>query len=247
MKKLIVVTNNVEGTGKSACARGIHHLLQAHDFRTALVESDPDAPRIQDGFYLDMGDQPEVSEIVDILENVEAVVLDVNSGSFDDFSEFFTRQDVEDVMMELEVQITFVVPTVEDSKTLQSVLEIAETFGEAGEFVTIATPVGYDDFKAWEGSAAQRAMQHLNATEIAMPELPEAILEEIESRGLDFASALDCRWELPRFLMNEVQGWMLSFNSELEWATDSLLPDRVAILKDGEFKSSYGAGVALGA
>ena len=246
MKKLIVVTNSVGGTGKSTCARGIHYLLQAHDFRAALIESDPDAPRIDDGFYLDMSDQPDVSEIVDILDNVEAVVLDVNSGSFDDFAEFFLRQDVEDVMMELDVQITFAVPTVEDVKTLESVHQIAATFGETGEFITIATPVGYDEYKAWEGSAAQKAMQHLNATEIAMPEVPEVILDEIESRGLDLATALEGRWELPRFLMNEVQSWMLSFNAELEWATDSLLPNRMAIEKNGKFKSSYGR-VALGA
>ncbi|MGK0187281.1 MAG: hypothetical protein ACI9R3_003067 [Verrucomicrobiales bacterium] len=246
MKKLIVVTNNVAGTGKSTCARGIHHLLQAHDFRSAIIESDPNAPRIEDGFYLDMGDQPEVSEIVDILDNVDAAVLDLNTGSFDDFSEFFSRQDIEDVMMEMEVQITFVVPTVEDVKTLESVSQIAAVFGETGEFVTIATPVGYDEYQPWEGSTAQLAMQHLNATEIAMPEMNETILDEIESRGLDLATALEGRWELPRFLMNEVQGWMLAFNAELEWATDSLLPDRIAILKNGEFKSSYGR-VALGA
>lgn len=246
MKKLIVVSNNVEGTGKSTCARAIYHLVQAHGFRTALIESDPHAPRSEEGHYLDMGDQPEVSEIVDILDSTEAVVMDLTSGAFDDFSEFFSRQDVEDVMMELEVQITFVVPTVEDVKTLDSVLSIAETFGEAGEFVTIASPVGYEEFMAWEGSAAQKAMAHLNAIEVVMPELQEGILEEIESRGLDLASALEGRWELPRFLMNEIQNWMLAFHAELEWAAEALLPDRDAIRKNGDYKSSYGR-VALDA
>jgi len=239
MKKLIIVLNNVEGTGKSTCSRGINELLIGREFQSTLLQTDPNEPRGEGTQYLDVGEKPDISEFIEVMDSGDAAVLDLNSGTIEDFGEFFFECELADVMTELEVQITFVVPVVDDVRSLEGARNVAEIFGGAADFIVVTTPIGYDEYEKWETSEAKKAMDHLNAIEVAMPEIEESMIEEIEERGLCLSLAIEERWELPRFLLNELQSWLLGFHGELEAAEGLLVPDRSALEKNGDFKSAY--------
>jgi hypothetical protein len=239
MKKLIIVLNEVAGTGKSVCARGIHELVQGREFRSTLVQTDPNDRRIKGAHYLDLSERPHLSEMIEVMDSCDAAVLDLKSGAVENFSDFFFSSELDEVLTEMGVQITFVTPVVDDVRSLVGVRAVAETFGDVADFVVVTTPIGYDEFEQWKTSAAKKAMDHLDAIEVAMPEIEESMLEEIESRGLRLSSAIEDRWNLPRFLLNELQSWLLGFHSELEVAEEFVVPDRTELEKNGNFKSSY--------
>jgi hypothetical protein len=227
MKKLIVVVNDLERSGKSALARAISHHLGETEVNHLLVSSNEmDMSDSFRGEFWDLEDQFDVSELIGALDSYDAIVVDVHTGAARNWGEFCESTDLENLLAEIDAEMTLVIPNNQSERCNEEITDIAEIFADQADYVVAQMP-GDERAIKWKASPAEKALRYLGATEVTLPAISDELTTAMESSEIELKEALNQPSELPRFAEVQVSQWLEEVSSALTAGQDYLLPEEV--------------------
>ncbi len=227
MKKLIVVVNDLERSGKSALARAIAHHLNESEVKHLLVTSNEmDMSDSYKGEFWDLEDQFDVSLLIGALDNFDAIVLDVHTGAARNWGEFCENEDLENLLAELDTEMTMVIPNNQSERCNEEMSDLAEIFADQADYVIAHLP-GDERAVKWKASPAEKAVRYLGASEVDFPGMSDDLVTALETSEVQFADALNNPGELPRFAEVQVTQWLEKTNEALVGGHDYLIPEAV--------------------
>ncbi len=226
MKKLIVVVNDLERSGKSTLARVLSHHLQAEEVKHLLVTSDEmDMTDAFPGEFWDLEDQFDVSQVISAIDRHDAVVLDVHSGAARNWGDLFESEDLENLLAEIDAEMTLVIPDTRTERCNEEICDLAEIFSDQADYLIVHLPGDKRTEIKWKGSPAEKAIRYLGASEVEMPGLPDSLHTALENAGVTLPEALNNPSLLPRFAEVQVMQWIERVSSCLAGGNEQLLPD----------------------
>ena len=227
MKKLIVVVNDLERSGKSSLARAIaHHLTETEVTNLLVTSNEMDMTDSYQGEFWDLEDHFDISLIIGALDTHDAIVLDVHTGAARNWGEFCENEDLENLLAELDAEMTMVIPNNQSERCNEEITDLAEIFADQADYVVAHLP-GDERAVKWKASAAEKALRYLGAAEVNIPGISDDLMTALETTEVEFANALNTPSELPRFGEVQVNQWLEKANEELLSGQDYLLPEAV--------------------
>ena len=245
MKKVIIIANNAEACGKTTLATVLCGMFQRKQISHKLVTTSPDQELPLPTVLLDLEDSFPTSELVDLIDHNEVVIIDCHTGGASRLARALERHHMDDVFEELEAELTVVIPVCQDSAVLGSAHELAEQYARMAEFLVIHAPLAADVPESWSGSSARRMLQRLGATELSMPGLTDGIVTELDNLELDLPLALTQRQHLTRFVRHELLSWEVNFCENLRAADALLLPRTSAVNRGLREDSIFGKTLSI--
>ncbi|MGY8643983.1 MAG: hypothetical protein ACKVJU_23175 [Verrucomicrobiales bacterium] len=230
MKKLIVVANDIESSGKSTVSRAIASHLTNLEINCALISSDErELDRGFKGEFWDFQDDMEVSQLIFNLDRYDVVVLDVQSGMARVWAEFCEENEIDDLLNEMDVEMTMVIPCNESERSNEEVVDLAEIFSDQTDYVIAHLPLEVLGSRevAWKGSGAAKAVKYLGAYEANMPEIGAALKTALNSADMDLVKAFDNLKEVPRFLEVQAMQWLDEAGAALAESEEYIVPEEI--------------------
>ena len=228
MKKLIVVVNDLERSGKSSVARAVSHHLQSLETNHLLVTSNEmDMTDSFEGEFWDLEDQIELSQLIAAVDSYDAIVVDVHSGAARNWGEFCEENEIENLLAELDAEMTLVIPNTRSERCNEEICDLTEIFADQANYVIAHLPGDERTEIKWKGSLADKAIRYLGATQVEVPAISDDLETAIESAGIHFGEALNNPASLPRFAEVQVTQWMERTSEAFAVAQEYLVPDEV--------------------
>jgi len=228
MKKLIVVVNDLERSGKSVLARAIaHHLAEQEVDHLLVTSNEMDMTDSFPGEFWDLEDQFELSQLIGALDSHDTVVLDVHSGAARTWGEFCESEDLENLLAELDTEMTLVIPNTQSERCNEEITDIAEIFSDQSDYIIAHFPGDDRTAIPWKGSGAEKSLRFLGALEIDVPSLNSDLATAVKNTEVTLTDALNHPSELPRFAEVPVQQWLEKLSLSLTEANDYLLPEAI--------------------
>lgn len=190
--------------------------------------------------YWNLDDELEIGNLISFVDQADVTVIDVATGDGATLAEFFNEEDVFDLLLELETELTIVIPAPNHSAISDEVVAIGEAFADNADYVMVRTPVEFDDAddSSWVGSYGEKVMDYMGAHVVEAPAMDVAMLSEIEeSHTMGLAEALADRSGLPRYLRDSLHAWELEFSESLASAPELFIPAETGS------KSAYSSNV----
>lgn len=226
MKKLIVVVNDLERSGNSALARALSHHLQSGEVKHLLATSNEmDMTDSFPGEFWDLEDQFDVSQLIAAIDRHEAVVLDVHSGAARNWGDLFESEDLENVLAEIDAEMTVVIPDTRTERCNEEICDLTEIFSDQANYLIAHWTGEQRNEIKWKGSPAEKAIRYLGASEIDMPGIPDALRTALENAEIDLPEALNQPSVLPRFAEVQVMQWLERASAALASGNEHLIPD----------------------
>ncbi|MEM9017087.1 MAG: hypothetical protein AAGC68_08730 [Verrucomicrobiota bacterium] len=227
MKKLIIVVNDLERSGKSAMARAIsHHLAESEVNHLLVTSNEMDMSDTFSGEFWDLEDQFDVSLLIGALDSYNAVIVDVHTGAARNWGEFAEANDLENLLAEIDAEMTMVIPNNQSERCNEEITDLAEIFADQADYLVAHLP-GDDRAVKWKASSAEKALRYLGAAQVEFPGLSEDLETALESAEIELADALNKPTDLPRFAEVQVSQWLEKTNAALVDGQDYLVPDEV--------------------
>jgi hypothetical protein len=229
MKKLIVVVNDLERSGKSALARTLSHHLKSQEIKHLLVTSNEmDMTDSFPGEFWDLEDQFDVSQLIGAIDSHSAVILDVHSGGARNWGDFFEAEDLENLLAELDAETTLVIPDTRSERCNEEICDLTEIFADQADYVVAHLPGDPRNEVKWKGSLADKAIRYIGAGTVDIPGISDDLRTALDNAGIDFAEALNNPAALPRFAEVKLSQWLERASSCLDVANEYLIPDSVS-------------------
>jgi hypothetical protein len=231
MKKLVVVLNDLEGSGKSIVARTLSHFFKEREISHSLIVSDE--RDVEEGLadeFWDIEDEVETGQLIAAVDRTDAVILDVASGFARNWAEFCENTELADLLSEMDVEMTLVIPEHRSERCHEEIVDLAELFSDQGDYVIAHLPIearGSSVEEKWKGGYAAKAVNYLGALEITIPAIGSDLATALESADVTLAQALAQMENLPRFLEVQVTEWREQATLACERSCDYLIPERV--------------------
>jgi hypothetical protein len=226
MKKLIVVVNDLERSGKSTLARALSHHLKSEEVKHLLVTSNEmDMTDSFPGEFWDLEDQFEVSQLISAIDRNDAVVVDVHSGAARNWADFFESEDLENLLAEIDAEMTVVIPDTRSERCNEEICDLAELFSDQANYVIAHLPGDKRNEIKWKGSPAEKAIRYLGASEVEIPGLSDELRTALENADLELPEALNKPSSLPRFAEVQVSQWLERVSGNLTAGNEHLIPD----------------------
>ena len=239
MKKLILVTNDAQSCGKTSIALVIGEYLRRKQVKHCLVNTavEQELPNKAESLYLEDGIQP--TELVHLLGKNDAVIFDIHTEGGTAFSQWFNKHGIEEILMELNADLTVVLPICDDAMVHREAMLMAEAYTGMAEFIAIQSPLLADVPETFRGSQLEKALRLLGASVITAPAIEDAVLDQIDEMDLTLPLALTQRPLLPRMLTHPLLAWEVEFGESLNEVSDYLIPQHEKI-DDLGVDSDYG-------
>lgn len=228
MKKLLVVLNDLEGSGKSSVARALCHYLQEKEVKHTLVVSDErDIEAGYAGEFWDIEDEVEIGQIIGTLDRSDAVVVDIASGAARNWGEFCESAELENLLAELDVEMTIVIPEHLSERCHEEIVDVAEIFSDQADYVIAHLPMEPKGrvVEKWKGGYAAKAVNYLGALHVTLPEIGGDLQTALDSSDVALSEALARIDKLPRFLEVQVTEWREQAAGACDQAVDYLIPE----------------------
>jgi len=233
MKKLIVILNDLEGSGKTTVSKAIaHHLSNREIPYTAITTDERDADEGSGASFWDCDDELELSSLIGVLDNSEVVVMDIASGAARNWAEFCEAEEIDAVLGEMDVEMTLVFPEHPSELCHNEIADLAELFSDSADYVIahLDMPAKRSAASTWKGSYAAKATNYLGALPVNIPVIPADLKTALESSDISLCAALGQLEHLPRFLEVQMTQWIEKSNESFENATEYLIPDMLEAL-----------------
>jgi hypothetical protein len=228
MKKLIVVVNDLERSGKSSTARAITHHLNELEVNHLLVTSNEmDMTDSFGGEFWDLEDQFEISQLIGALDSHDAVVVDIHTGAARNFGEFCENEELENLLAELDTEMTLVIPNNQSERCNEEITDLAEIFADQADYVIAHLPADERTQVPWKKSPAEKAIRYLGAAQVDIPGLSDDLLTAMENTEVEFAEALNNPSGLPRFAEVQITQWLEKTSEALSVGREYLVPEEV--------------------
>ena len=228
MKKLIVVVNDLERSGKSSTARAITHHLNELEVNHLLVTSNEmDMTDSFAGEFWDLEDQFEISQLIGALDSHDAVVVDIHTGAARNFGEFCENEELENLLAELDTEMTLVIPNNQSERCNEEITDLAEIFADQADYVIAHLPADERTQVPWKKSPAEKAIRYLGAAQVDIPGLSDDLLTAMENTEVEFAEALNNPSGLPRFAEVQITQWLEKTSEARSVGREYLVPEEV--------------------
>ena len=229
MKKLIVVVNDLEGSGKSTFARSFQHLLTNQDIKHLFITTDEqDMNDDFEGDYWDFDEDLEISQLIMAIDRNDVVLLDVSSGYARVWNDFFTQNEIDTVLAEIDASMTLVIPCHDSERCHTELVELAELFSDSTDYVIphFPCPAGGGKEQGWKGSYAAKVTEYLGALHFEMPEISKELATALEAHGLSLSQALTQLDQVPRFLEVAAMQWLEQISKAINGTGEYGLPKK---------------------
>ncbi len=248
MKKLVLIQNDFSGAGKSTVVRLLRRYLNQHRVEHALVVLDETESSIEpDAIYINPASQT-IPDILAILEENTVTIVETASGMGELFMRLYERHDIAELLQDLGVQTTVVVPVTNDTESFSAVTEAAEVYSDSVQYlIAHSTTSAYDDDDgSWDSSYAARVMDMFEAVELRIPAATVEMEGNFRSLHTDLACSLleeqaDC-------FGKDYPKWIRRAIGQVETARQYLFGDAFRGLMDTSketFKKSRGRRAAM--
>lgn len=224
MKKLILVANDAPTCGKSSIALVLAEYLTRRKIDNCLVTTSFEQETPYPNELLNLEDGIQAADFEDLLESHHALIIDVHTGGNQDFASFFHKNRLDEILSEMNAELTVLIPLCNDAAVHREALSVAEAYTGLGEFVALQCPLLADVEDAYEGSAIQKALNLLGATILTVPQLDDLSLDTIDEMDLNLPLALSQRSLLPRFLRQQLLAWEVDVADKLNIVSEFLVP-----------------------
>jgi len=238
MKKLVLILNDVPEVGKSSFARVFEQFMSRKKIEYLSVSTAETS--LGHPTHWNLEDELEVGHLISFLDQSDVTVIDVASGDGGTLAEFFNEEEVFELLLEMEAELTLVIPAPNHVGISDEVVAIGEAFADNADYLIVRTPVDFDDAddSSWKGSYGEKVMDYMGAHVIEAPAMDVTMLNEIEdSYETGLALALGDRSDLPRYLRDSLHKWELEFSQSLAGAPELFIPATI------ESKSVYGSSL----
>lgn len=240
MKKLILIQNDSRKSGKSTVAAAIADMLDRRSVGYSLVHTDEN--RIDDPNFFDLEDF-EMSHIIGLVDQEAVTIIDVATGTAEALADVFSEFELEDLLAELDVEITVVIPVVDSDESLDETIRIGETFADGADYVVAKTGSKSNRLSEedWANSYAAKAMGYLGAIEVVIPSASPALDATLREHEITMADAATDPSQLPDFAKTEIGDWFEKCFNNMAIAHDYLLGELASVPQHKlRYVSSYG-------
>lgn len=230
MKKLVLVTNDLPGAGKSTLTEVLFSKLSREGLPTALAathHSDDADERLSPSPNVvpwDFEEDKDLSSLIGLIDENAAVIVDVGTGDTSELHEFSERTNLFDLLGELGVELTLAIPYSGGEEQIDSIVEIAEAFSDNADYVVLRSRTEAEDL--WKGSCAEKAMKHLSGIEVTAPPVNETITKELEAHGCSLSEALVSSNGISAKAVTALKKWARNFGDKIDSeAHDYIFPE----------------------
>jgi len=173
MKKIIIVANDSEASGKTLLTKICGAFLQKkNEGPFTLVHTGIEDPGGDNSLHIDFSYGIDTEEIVSIVDDHAVTVIDVASGYGEDFANTLRDGELLDMLHELDAHVTVVFPITNSESSYSSLVSIAEAVNDESDYVIVHNQVDGAN-TSWETSYARKAMTFLDANELVLSDLGE--------------------------------------------------------------------------
>jgi hypothetical protein len=227
MKRLIVVINDLEGSGKTSVSRAIyHHLANISDVKTYLVTSDEENIDEEMGMgYWDLDEGLSPRAVIKLLDKYDAVVADIHTGGARTWADFCDSTELDNRLSENGAEMTLVIPNTGGTRCNEEIFDLVELFNDSADYLITHLAMHDRDEIKWKGSDAEKAIRYLGCIDIKFPAISEDLETALESTGLELGSALLQASALPRFAEVQISQWLEKASSRLDVAAEYIQAD----------------------
>lgn len=183
MKKVILIANDAELTGKTLLANLCGSLLQRSGPELfCVIHTGSEEPSEDYNIHLDLSQGFDKEEILSIIEENAVTIIDLQSGYGEDFTNWLVDEDILDTFHDAGTELTVISPVGTPEDSYGSLVAIAETLNSHADYMVVHNDTLTTDRSGWDGSYAKKAMTFLDAAELTLTDLGE---------DLDSAEAAD--------------------------------------------------------
>lgn|GEM_PF-3258169 len=237
MKKLVLSLSDAPGTGRTTTCELVHGLWRHKALGHSRWHTSADQPGGPGrSAFVNLGTRLTEDEVIGWLDQASLVMLDVASGDAAAMVENFVRSDLPEMLAEMDCTVTLLSVLNGQARAEQSLLHLAGLLRDDAEYVVARREQASAD---WLLPSCQRAMHHLGAVEIELPELPAALTEAAAAEGPHGIEWMARQAGLPRVAQGWLRSWWLECDQRLEAAADLLWPD-------GLDACAFGSGMDMG-
>lgn len=224
MKRLVVVVNDLERSGKTSLARAVHHHLTSDcEIESLFVTSDEnDLGESFVGEYWDLDEDMSSGSVIEALESHHAIVVDVHSGGARNWADFCQTENFDALLADIGAEMTLIVPNTGGVRCNEEIYDIVEAFSDSADYVVAHTNFEERDQMKWKGSEAEKATRYLGAIEVDIPQVGDDLETAMESAGQDLCGALTEPGDLPRFAEVQITQWLEEISNRLDGAAEYL-------------------------
>jgi hypothetical protein len=192
MKKLILIQNDYSGAGKTTLSRCMTRYLDHHKTQhQILVLSDSEQDAAGAKAWIDPSSF-NLHDLVGHLDTAPITVLEIATGLGDYFSRFYQGHELSEMLHEMGVEMTVVIPVTSEPDSHDAVVDAAETFSDNVQYAVahLVTSSYEDDDETWDRSYAARVMDMFEAVELHIPELGFQAEHLLRAKHSNLAEAL---------------------------------------------------------
>lgn len=190
MKKLILIQNDFSGAGKSTVVRLLRRYLGQHHVEHQFVMLDEEESSIEpDALYINPGPSS-LGRIINTIDACPVTIMEVATGLGEMFMKLYERHEMFDMLSEIGVETTVIVPVTNDTESFDAVTVAAEVYSDTVQYLVAhsSTSAYDDDDGSWDSSYAARVMDMFEAVELRFP----AATVEMESAFRNQHTDLSC-------------------------------------------------------
>lgn len=232
MKKLILIQNDFAGAGKSTVVRLLRRYLNQHRVAHQFLVLDEEESSIEpDARYLNPY-QGGAKALIGALDGHDITLVEVATGEGDMWMKTYEQLEYYNILSEMGVEVTVLLPVTNDRESFDVVTEAAEIYSDNVQYlIAHSTTSAYEeDDRAWDTSYAARVMDMFEAVELNIPAAGIEMENAFRLQHTDLASAL-LEDETERF-GKEFGRWMKRSMGQVETARQYLFGDTFRSLAD---------------
>jgi CobQ/CobB/MinD/ParA nucleotide binding domain len=229
-KRLDLILNGKGGVGKSFFAINFIQFLKDRSIKHVAVDTDNENSTLKrfhpEANFLDLSTKQAVDPILRELKEHSLVVVDCRAASTDIFIRYFDKFEVFDVLKELDVSLTIILPVNNDPDSLNQIQILTEKFKDNANYVVVKNRFFGEQFEIYDDSKTRiRLLDDLNGKEIEMPLLDDWLVVTLNQSATTITRALK-RGDFIVMDRQRLVIWQRDFNSQIKSARDLLLPPK---------------------
>jgi hypothetical protein len=229
MKRLILIQNDVAGTGKSTLTGSITAFLASRNVpHQAALLLDEDNPMAEMAVF--SAQRMQVDTFIDWVSQQPISILEIDTGLAEFFGHFYEEYDLGTRLAEAGISLGVVIPIGAETESYQAVLHAAEVYADQVEYTVahLANSSYEDTARAWDRSQAARMMDLLDSVELYLPEIGFQLEMELRSHHMDIQEAL-AEPDAAEILGSDYARWQHRTMEQIETVRHYLFGDSVQI------------------
>jgi len=227
-KRLDLVLNGKGGVGKSFFAVNFVQFLKDKRIKHAVIDTDNENSTLKrfhpEAIYIDLSQPAALDRIIFELEANPLVVVDCRAASTDLFLRYFTKINIFEVLKELNVSLTVILPINHDPDSVRQVQLLIEQFGDKANYVVVKNRFFSEQFVIYDKSKTRcKLAEDLDCKEMEMLTLEDWLVVRLNQVTLTITPAVRSdKFHIPD--RQRLIWWQREFYGQVRTARAFLLP-----------------------